>query len=369
MEHKRIGDLCSIEKQSVKPREGESYTLFSLPAFDNRKKPEIVDGEEIKSSKLNLTDNTILFNKLNVQFKRVWNIKKLFTANNICSTEFLPLKVCEKEVVQDYLYYILTGRELTQAMYGARRGTSGSQQRIAPETLLNYEVPVFSIDEQVKIASILGDLDERIELNNEVNDNLHSQLKAIYENATQNGEICTVDEIVDFYDSMRKPLSSKERTGMERIYPYYGAANIVDYVDDYIFDGIYILLSEDGANVVDTFGYPLIQFAYGKFWVNNHAHVLKGKSGLTDALAYVVLKYTNMKSIVTGAAQPKINQANLRALKVIIPPASIRTEINEIMTEMFEQILINDQENVRLEEMKDTLLPKLLAGEIDLNLL
>ena len=74
---------------------------------------------------------------------------------------------------------------------------------------------------------------------------------------------------------MRKPLSSLERADMERIYPYYGAVSIVDYVDDYIFDGEYLLVSEDGIYVVDENGHPLIQHISGKFWANNHAHILK----------------------------------------------------------------------------------------------
>mgnify|MGYP000155220920 FL=1 len=76
----------------------------------------------------------------------------------------------------------------------------------------------------------------------------------------------SVDEIAEFFDSMRKPLSSLERADMARIYPYYGAVSIVDYVDDYIFDGEYLLLSEDGIYVVDDSGHPLLQHIIGKFW-------------------------------------------------------------------------------------------------------
>ena len=367
MENRKIGELCTIVKKSVSPKKGIVYTLYSLPAFDNNQKPEIIDGEDIKSSKLLLTDNTILFNKLNVHFKRVWNIKDLHTENNVCSTEFLPLKISTNKVSQDYLYYILTSRELTQAMYSARRGTSGSQQRIAPETLMEYEVPVCSYDEQVKIAGFLSDLDKRIALNRYIKENLLAQMKAIYEKTIdKDAEIKTVEEVVEFYDNMRKPLSSKERTGMKRIYPYYGAVNIVDYVENYIFDGVYVLLSEDGAYVVDDNGYPTVQYAYGKFWVNNHAHVLKGKNSISDALAFVMLKCTNMKSIVTGAAQPKINQANLKSLEIKVPKANQLQKINTIFTEMLNEIIIKDEENERLEALKETLIPKFLAGEIDL---
>lgn len=81
---------------------------------------------------------------------------------------------------------------------------------------------------------------------------------------------------------MRKPLSSLERADMERIYPYYGAVSIVDYVDDFIFDGEYLLVSEDGIYVVDENGHPLLQHITSKFWANNHAHILKGKAGFNE---------------------------------------------------------------------------------------
>ena len=98
---------------------------------------------------------------------------------------------------------------------------------------------------------------------------------------------------------MRKPLSSLERADMARIYPYYGAVSIVDYVDDYIFDGEYLLLSEDGIYVVDDSGHPLLQHIIGKFWANNHAHILKGKAGFTEDSLYLFLSNTNMSPIVT----------------------------------------------------------------------
>ena len=96
-------------------------------------------------------------------------------------------------------------------------------------------------------------------------------------------------DVLIFFDNLRKPLSSIQREKMAHIYPYYGAASIVDYVEDYLFDGAYILISEDGANVIDSFGHPLTQYTYEKFWVNNHAHIVKGSNGYSEALVYAML--------------------------------------------------------------------------------
>ena len=159
---------------------------------------------------------------------------------------------------------------------------------------------------------------------------------------------------------MRKPLSSLERADMERIYPYYGAVSIVDYVDDFIFDGEYLLLSEDGIYVVDENGHPLLQHITGKIWANNHAHILKGKSGFNEDSLYLFLANTNMAPIVTGAAQPKINQANLKSFPITIPTSEVIENFNALIQPFFDQRLSNEAEVKKLESLKDLLLSRLV---------
>lgn len=169
-----------------------------------------------------------------------------------------------------------------------------------------------------------------------------------------------VDDIAELYDSMRKPLSSLERADMERAYPYYGAVSIVDYVDDFIFDGEYLLLSEDGIYVVDENGHPLLQHITGKFWANNHAHILKGKAGFNEDSLYLFLSNTNMAPIVTGAAQPKINQANLKSFPITIPTSEVVEKFNTLIQPFFDQRLSNEAEVKKLETLKDLLLSRLV---------
>ena len=178
------------------------------------------------------------------------------------------------------------------------------------------KLPVPSYARQCEIVESYRAITDRIALKRSENDNLLATAQAVYKawfveykpfggNCPISWRVGSVDEIAEFFDSMRKPLSSLERADMARIYPYYGAVSIVDYVDDYIFDGEYLLLSEDGIYVVDDSGHPLLQHIIGKFWANNHAHILKGKAGFTEDSLYLFLSNTNMSPIVTGAAQPK----------------------------------------------------------------
>lgn len=154
---------------------------------------------------------------------------------------------------------------------------------------------------------------------------------------------------------------------MERNYPYYGAASVVDYVGDYIFDGTYILISEDGANVVDKAGHPLIQYTYGKFWVNNHAHIVQGTNGFSEALLFALLRTLNIQSIVTGAAQPKVNQANLRNFTTSLPKSDEAKQLSTVLNPLFNKMIENDKENASLTKLRDALLPKLISGKIDVS--
>lgn len=127
----------------------------------------------------------------------------------------------------------------------------------------------------------------------------------------------TVGELVMNFDRLRKPLSSREREKRKGPYPYYGAACVFDYVDDYLFDGNYILLGEDGT-VINEDGTPVLQRISGKTWVNNHAHVLRNSEIIDFDYLYYALKNSNFTSVVTGAVQPKISQANMNSVKILI---------------------------------------------------
>lgn len=171
-ETRTIGDCCVIEKKSINPEHGKLYSCYSLPGFDNSKTPELLFGEDIKSSKLVLQENTILFNKLNPKFRRVWNIHSLNHADNcICSTEFLPLRVKE-DVDQDFLFYYISSPAFTNLMDGIRTGTSNSQQRIDWRRFLQEPIKLPDISTQKQSVSILCDIDRRIKTNEKINENL-----------------------------------------------------------------------------------------------------------------------------------------------------------------------------------------------------
>lgn len=131
----------------------------------------------------------------------------------------------------------------------------------------------------------------------------------------KSNRVVRLGDIVKLEDSKRVPLNSRDRDARKGPYPYYGATSIMDYVDDYLFDGIRVLLGEDGS-VIDESGRPILQYVWGKYWVNNHAHILAAASDYSLEAIYIALQRTPISHIVTGAVQRKISQRNLNKLKL-----------------------------------------------------
>ena len=288
----------------------------------------------------------------------------------IISSSYTVFEVENKEELDpEYLMLWFSRPEFDRY---ARYKSHGSVREIFDwNELCMVELPVPDIEKQRNIVKAYKTITDRIALKQKINDNLLDSVQAIFRSwfvdydpfdgvCPSNWETGCVEDIAEFFDSMRKPLSSLERTDMERIYPYYGAVSIVDYVDDYIFDGEYLLVSEDGIYVVDENGHPLIQHISGKFWANNHAHILKGKSGFNEDSLYLFLANTNMAPIVTGAAQPKINQANLKSFPITIPDSETMLKFNNIIQPFFDQRLTNESEIKKLEALQSLILTRLV---------
>ena len=272
-----------------------------------------------------------------------------------------------------YYFHTFEGQHKILA-FANQTGVPALAQPLKNFKKISMEIP--SLDEQKRIASICEAITGKIETNNKINDNLQQQAAALYDeyfpyavtdDLPAGWRVGAVGEILEIHDSKRIPLSGAQRAKMEkRIYPYYGAASLMDYVDEYIFDGKYLLLGEDGT-VVDDAGYPILQYVWGQFWVNNHAHILTGKLGFNVESLLLLFKRTPVKSIVTGAVQPKISQGNLRSVQVVIPPSEELDAFNELIRPMFDQIRQNQDQNKALAAMRDALLPKLMSGEVDIS--
>ncbi|USH19779.1 restriction endonuclease subunit S [Staphylococcus pseudintermedius] len=176
--------------------------------------------------------------------------------------------------------------------------------------------------------------------------------------------IQTLNDISESYNTKRKPLSKLEREKVASIYPYYGATKIIDYVDDYLFDGKFILVGEDGTVQTEE-GHPFVQYVWGQFWVSNHAHILKGKN-LSDEVLMLILNNIDIQPYITGAVQPKISKKNLNSIKIVVGSKLIYGKFDQYINTYYKKIREVHDENKYLTQLRDTLLPKLMSGEIEI---
>lgn len=304
--------------------------------------------------------------------------------------EILPARVNQhvaiirgkKEIInQAFLKYYLLEPNFKRYMLGL--ASSGATRNALTKTMIeNFQINAPELGIQCQIAAILTSLDDKIELNFKISQTLESLAQSIFDEWFVNfnfpgfeGELVDelpkgwkmgkLNDISLNFDSKRIPLSSRERKGKQGLYPYYGAASILDYVDEYIFDGTFLLMGEDGT-VVTTEGFPVLQYVWGKFWVNNHTHVLQGKSPFTTEYLFLLLSKTNITHIITGAVQPKINQGNMNKIDCVIPTSDILENFQNAILPLFEKRKVLLDENKTLTQIRDSLLSKLMTEKIEI---
>ncbi|MBQ9187522.1 MAG: restriction endonuclease subunit S [Prevotella sp.] len=161
-------------------------------------------------------------------------------------------------------------------------------------------------------------------------------------------------EIAEILDFKRKPLSSIERAARKGKYPYYGASDIIDYLDDYIFEGEHVLISEDGENLRSR-QTPIAFLADGQFWVNNHAHIVKSDYIHNRLICYYFANL-DLNPYITGAVQPKLSQDSLNRIPIYLPESMVeREKIVSILSSLDDKIDLLNRENVTLEAMAEAL--------------
>lgn len=350
----KLMDVVEVLNKTINPQKNKNtnFTLYSLPAFDNNKTPEICKGENINSNKIIIDREAILFNKLNIRFKRIWNLTSVDN-NSICSTEFIPLVANQKIILNDYLYYLLILDEFNIELIESSTGTSNSHQRINKEILLDKTVYLPSIENQKKIIYILKNIDKKIELNNQINDNLYGIIQQLYINLYKDTEEWEEIEL----GSITKILSGKrpKEKSNNGHYPIIGANGIMGFTVHYnIFEDVIIM------GRVGTLG--IVKRYYNKIWASDNTLIIK-----TKYKNYVenYLKTIDYNLLNTGSTQPLLTQRDIKKQKIFFNENKI-LRFENISQKILDKIRNNDNRNQILEKLRDTLLTKLMNGEIDL---
>lgn len=170
--------------------------------------------------------------------------------------------------------------------------------------------------------------------------------------------------VIDIHDSRRVPLSTMQREKRKGKFPYYGAQGIIDYIDDYIFDGNYLLIAEDGENLKSRQSNVAIQVS-GKFWVNNHAHIVSSNQLSNQTLIFYVLNSIDLDQYITGSAQPKLNQEMLKSIVISLPSRPMQDAIAEVLGSLDDKIDLLTRQSGTLETLAQTYFRQWFLEECD----
>ena len=403
----RIKDIVKLTTKSIIPNHETMYHLYSLPSFDENQNFEVLSGEEIQSNKFIVPDKCILFNKLNVRFKRVWRIDNK-DVNKLCSTEFLPLVVDESKVDYQYCYYLLISDRITNYLCGQNTNTSGSHKRINPEDFLNISITLPQMSIQKCIGRILYDFDQKIALNHAINDNLEKMARQLY-------DYWFVQ--FDFPDENGRPYKSSGgkmvwNEKLKRKIPKEWKAKAIGEIENNIITGKTPSCADE-----DNFGgdipFVTIDDIRGNLFVFNSQRTLSIKGAESQEKKYLpvgslsvscigtigVMGYTaklsqtnqQINSIVfkneynrefmyfalkmyfenakakTGNVFANMSKEEFAAIKVVYPPKHILQLFHNKVAAIFNGIKNNINEMNNLTKQRDELLPLLMNGQASVN--
>ena len=269
------------------------------------------------------------------------------------------------------------------------RGTT--MQRMSRSQLQNVDMPIPPLADQQRIADYLdencGEIDSLIGLQEQMIEKLKAYKQSVITEAVTKGldpnaklvpsgidwigeipehwDIIKVGFIFDNLDNLREPISAEMRERNNPQYDYYGASGVIDKIDHYNVDDKVLLIGEDGANLVMR-NLPLIYKAEGKFWVNNHAHILKPRKDDYDFMAHA-LEACNYRDYITGSAQPKLSQENLSRVQLPVPPLSEQQAIasyhDSKCSDIDRLIALKQQKIETLKDYKKSVIYEAVTGK------
>ena len=319
VEWKELGEVCSVNK-------GKQLNKNLL--IDDGLYPAYNGGQTYsgRTNDYNVEANTIIVSQGGASAGFVNFVETKFWANAHCYY-ILP---DETQVKNRFVYHFLKMNQkyLMDFQHGA------GIPALKSDKLTKLLIPVPPIKIQDKIVQILDKFTNYVtELTSELTSrkkqySFYRDKLLLFEDDVYQVEWKTLGEVAENLDNMRKPVAKGGRS--LGIYPYYGASGIVDYVDSFIIDGDYLLISEDGANLVAR-KTPIAFSISGKTWVNNHAHVLKFDNIINQKFVNYYLNYLDLSPYITGAAQPKLNQQNLNNIKIPYPSLETQSRIVQVL--------------------------------------
>ena len=409
MKKSKLGEVLSISSMSVIPQAGVTYKLYSLPSFDDGQEPETAGSETIQSNKYVVPTRCILFNKLNVRFKRIWRINNNIP-NKLCSTEFLPLVINEDLIDYQYCYYLLASDYLTNYLCGINSNTSGSHKRINPDILLSVDVALPTLNEQKRIGSMLANLDRKIEINRAINHNLEALAKQLYDYwfvqfdfPDENGKpykssggnmawneklkrdipsswaVKTIDDVVEVYNGATPSTANEENYGGDVV--WITPKDLSNQQQKFIYQGERNI-SNKGYESCSTHLLPsntvlmssrapigLLAIAKTELCTNQgfKSLVPKNDNEATYLYYYIQAHIKQIEQLGTGTTFKEVSREDILKFPILKPNDELLDTWEERISAINDKQLEIQKENENLTKQRDELLPLLMNNQVSLN--
>ena len=317
-EIKKLGEVCSF-CSGYTPKESELLECGTIPYFKVSDMNHCDNLKYLTHTSLFLEDGCKVYPKHTIVFPKngaaiSTNKKRILAQDSVVDLNTGGVVANDALVYFEYLYLYFLNLDFR---LHTRRGAVPT---LDIAELKNKSVPVPPREEQERIVEELDCLSGVIEKKREQLKEFDALAQSIFyqmfgdpNTNDRNWNVVKLNTTCDNLDYQRRPITAKDR--IEGDIPYYGASGVVDYVQDYIFDGNYLLVSEDGANL-EVRHTPIAFSIKGKTWVNNHANILKFEHYCTQLFMEYYINLLDISDIITGCAQPKLTQANLNSIDV-----------------------------------------------------
>ncbi|MBP1908443.1 restriction endonuclease subunit S [Methanolobus bombayensis] len=402
-----------LEINPSKPKQGAvpsdtTVTFVPMPAVDadsgSINAPEVRTFSEVRKGYTAFQNEDVIFAKITpcMENGKTAIARNLLNNLGFGSTEFIVLR-SNGAIVPDYLHHYIRQDSYRKLAEANMTGSVG-QKRVPKEFVQKTLIPLPPLSEQQRIVAVIKTLFARLDATRERLDNVPKVLKTFKQavlaaacdgrltedwrnsnehvealsspkNTTENNDMnlpiswtyAAFKSIVNNLDGKRIPLKSADRKKRQGSYPYYGASGIIDYIDDYIFEGKFLLISEDGANLVAR-NTPIAFIAEGQFWVNNHAHIVQTIDNIPLEYLEIFFNGFDLQHYITGSAQPKLTQGSLNKIQIPLPslPEQIeivrRVEVLFAFADSIEAKVAAARE--KSDQLRQSILAKAFSGEL-----
>ena len=404
----RLGDHCEKIGSGATPRGGkETYSddgpislIRSQNIYNDRFSHVglafISYEQAAQLQNVEVKDSDVLLNITGDSVARVCQVDRSVLPARV-NQHVAIIRPNSEKIDARFLRYFLIAPSMQAHMLGLA-AAGATRNALTKSMIEGFHIPAWPVESQRAIAAVLGALDDKIELNRRMNETFEATARAIYKDwfvdfgptrakiegrapyfASEIWSLFpdrfddegrpvgwhreTVGQHMVNFDSKRVPVSGAERAKRQGLYPYHGATGVMDHVNDYLFDGIYLLIGEDGS-VVRENGLAFTQYVWGKMWVNNHAHVLQGKGFVSTEQLLMYFQHEAVTPYITGAVQLKLSQGRMNSMPFTYAGKDLCQAFSNFVRPIFARFRVNADENKTLAATRDLLIRKLMSGEV-----